>query len=241
MAPKKGVKRGSLREQTKELLILTFFLHPGADEKATADAIREAWNPKNPHAIGSVLPKGIGPRDPFLSRSGANKICRRLADDGVLKRMPEIGYRNKKVFYYSLAPPESGFLKVARKLEHASTLLMESGYGKRGIREFLIPRIQKNLEIDLGDWREKAEWVLGHSPTAFAIGTDDSLGAGEISRLKTEKERLQSFLDVLACAMTVDRSMRSRGRLIAADKNAGDIELALRTRTCTESSKDVHK
>lgn len=241
MPPKKGVRRGSLKEQTKELLILTFFLRPGADVRATPDTIREAWNPKNPHAIGNVLPKGIGPRDPFLSRSGANKICRRLADDGVLKRMPEIGYRNKKVFYYCLAPQENGFLKVARKTEVAPTLPMESEYGKRGIREFLIPRIQKSLEIDLGDWREKVEWVLGHSPTAFAIGTDDSLGAGEISRLKTEKERLQSFLDVLACAMTVDRSMRSRGRLIAADKNAGDIELALRTRTCTESSKDVHK
>lgn len=234
MAPKKGVKRGSLREQTKELLILTFFLRPGEDEKATADTIREAWNPKNPHAIGSVLPKGIGPRDPFLSRSGANKICRRLADDGVLKRMPEIGYRNKKVFYYSLAPQENGFLKVARKTELAPTLLMESEYGKRGIKEFLIPRIQKSLAIDLRVWREKVEWVLGHSPTAFAIGTDNSLGAGEISRLKTEKERLQSFLDVLGYAMMVDRSTQRRGQLIAADENAGDIELALRTRTHTE-------
>ena len=237
MPPKKGVKRGSLKEQTKELLILTFFLRPGADVRATPDTIREAWNPKNPHAIGNVLPKGIGPRDPFLSRSGANKICRKLADDGVLKRMPEIGYRNKKVFYYSLAPQESGFLKVVRKTEHAPTLLMESEYGRRGIREFVIPRIQKSLAIDLKHWREKVEWVLSHSPTSFGIGIDDSLGAGEISRLKTEKDRLQSFLDVLACAMTVDRSTLRRGRVIAADKNAGDIELALRKRTHTKSSK----
>lgn len=227
--PRKGIKRGSLREQTKELLILAFFLRPDAEKKATTDEIVRAWDPKNRHSIGGVLAEGIGPREQFLSRAGANKICRRLASEGLLRRKPEIGYRNKKVFYYSLASDEDGFMKIARRTQNASTLLMESEYGRRGIHAHLIPKIEKGLRIDMGGWQEKVEWALAHSPTAFAVGMDDSLGDGEISNCKIGGERLRLFLATLANAIAVDRSTASRGRLIiASDENANDIEKAFR-------------
>jgi hypothetical protein len=204
------------------------------------DEIVRAWDPKNPHSLGGVFAEGIGPRDQFLSRAGANKICRKLASAGLLKRKPEIGYRNKKVFYYSLASDEDGFLKVARKTLTASTLLMESEYGRRGIHSYLIPKIEKGLRIDAGSWREQIEWALAHSPTAFAVGMDDSLGAGEISFCESREDRLRLFLETLAHAIAVDRSTLSRRRLIAVDESASDVELALRTGTKIEIEKDNH-
>jgi len=228
MPPRKGIKRGSLREQTKEMLIIAFFLRSNADKKATTDEIARAWDPENPHSMGGVFAEGIGPRDQLLSRAGANKICRKLAAEGLLKRKPEIGYRNKKVFYYSLATDEVGFMKVARRTQNASILLMDSEYGRKSIHSHLIPKIETGLRIDLGCWREKVEWALAHSPTAFAIGMDDSLGDGEISHCKSKEVRLQHFLVTLAHAIAVDRSTKSRGQLIAADESAEDIEKAFR-------------
>jgi len=229
MPPKKGVKRGSLREQTKEMLIIAFFLRSGADKKATTDEIARAWDPESPDSMGEVFAEGFGPRDRFLSRAGANKICRKLAAEGLLKRRPEIGYRNKKVFYYSLATDEAGFMKVAKRAQNASILLIGSEYGSKAIHDHLIPKIEKGLRIDMGDWREKVEWALAHSPTAFAIGMDDSLGDGEIGHCRSREERLQLFLQTLGYAIAADRSTKSRGQLIAADERAGGIEKAFRT------------
>ena len=224
MPPRKGIKRGSLREQTKEMLIIAFFLRSNAEKKATTDEIARAWDPENPHSMGGVFSEGIGPRDQFLSRAGANKICRKLAAEGLLKRKPEIGYRNKKVFYYSLATDEAGFMKVAKRTQNASILLMESEYGRKAIHDHLISKIEKGLRIDLGDWMEEAEWALAHSPTAFAIGIDDSLGDGEIGHCTGREERLRLFLVAIAHAIAVDRSTKRRGQLIAGDESAESIE-----------------
>jgi len=228
MALQRGTRKDvTISERTKEKLVFGYFF--GTSEKwAKADDIVKAWDPENSERLGGVFAKGIGAKDRFLSRAGASKLCKRLFAEGVLERKPEIGYNNRKVFFFSLKDDWEGFYRIASKLQDAPMLLIGSAYGKNGIRKHIIPKIQDDLKIKMKDWEETIRWVLERSPTAFAIGLDKSLAAGEISLLQTGEERLRAFLHVLDCAMTADRSTLSRGQLIVADAGADDIEKALR-------------
>jgi hypothetical protein len=229
MAPRKGVKRGTIREQTKEILALAFFLQTG-NKWVNADRIREAWDPKSPRSIGYIsVPDEISPRGRTLSRAGAVKVCERLILEKILHKQVTLGYRNKRVNLYQLREDSrEGFLNLARKVQPALKLLIESDYGRRGIHKWVIPDLEKQLGIDIGDWRENVEWVLGRSPTAFTIATVKGLAQGEIAKLEKEDVRLKEFLATLLAAMRVDRASLDRGWLLTKDKDLGIVEGKIR-------------
>jgi len=225
MAPRKGIKRGTLKEQTKEILVIVFFLKTG-NNWATADRIRDAWTPGKPRSIGSLdVPVEVSPRGRTLSRAGAVKVCERLIAEEVVQKRVRKGYRNKIVKEYQLIEDKiDSFLNVARKVHLSLLLLLESEYGRRGIRDRIMPAIEETLRIDLDSWKDEVEWVLERSPTAFTIATSKGLPQGEIAMLQNEQARLREFLATLVASMKVDRASRDRGWLIIEDQKAKHVE-----------------
>lgn len=213
MAPKKGIKRGTLQEQTKELLVLAFFLQKN-NNWATADDIVRFWNPKRKESGGMVLSDDLGPRERTLSRAGASKVCKRLVPE-ILTKREILGYNNKRVYQYQLAT-EEGFMRVAKRLRGAPMLLMASDYGREGIKKTVIPTLEHALDISVENIRNELELVLSQSASAFLLAIDESIGAGSIAELP-RKDRLKELAEVLMCAVRLDKASGSRRRLISDD------------------------
>ena len=154
--------------------------------------------------------------DNTISRPGIIKICKRLSDD-LLDSKKTDGYNGKKVTKYKLSESENKYLNIARKLVLYPILFLNNDYGREGVQEYVIPNVQKELDIDLGDWLDDVDWILTHSPTAFYMTIDPTIVNGQVARFEDQADRLNGFLSTLASAIKTDLISFSRSQLLFTD------------------------
>lgn len=208
---------------------------------SSASTIWSAWNPKNPEGVGKVASQSGG----TLSLTGTIKICERLVSEGILVGISDQGYNNRTVRFYKLPAkgdqaPERGFLSVADRLRNSPFLLMDSKYGRSGIKDVLMKKVETDLGISLEDWKSPAAWTIARSPTAFALACDRDLNAGEVRKAEDQGERLRGFVAALHGAIAVDLASGYRGRLLAGDEQTREMAelLALGAHIAGKEDKD---
>src|SRR5208283_5442824 len=96
-----------MREQTKDELVLLYFLTQG-NKLAGADAIVRWTQGKEPGMKVTVLNDRTAINS-SLSRAGAVKVLKRLVAQKYLEFMTSDGYRSKKVIKYHLQENEVAF------------------------------------------------------------------------------------------------------------------------------------
>lgn len=196
----------AIREQTKEQIVLLYFLQNG-NEWASADAIVR-WSSN----VG-VLKDSTVVNAP-ISRAGAVKICKRLVPD-ILESLSTTGYRSKKVVLYRLAENKNGYAHIAQRLNYSPMLFLNSAYGKAGIANFVIPTVESNLSISLGPSEPRVTWALSRSPTALMMSIDAGLANGDIAKIKKKEDRVCAFIEKLRCAVQIDLASQNRGILLS--------------------------
>jgi hypothetical protein len=214
-----------MREPTKEQLVLLYFLLRG-NEWAGADAIVRWTEGKEPGKKVTVLDDRTH-IDSSLSRAGAVKVCKRLVPE-YLESKTTVGYRSKKVILYRLQDNERAFIATARRFVGSPMVLLESSYSQNNIKSALIPRVEKALDIDLGDEREAVTWALTKSPTALFLALDDTLKDGAIGKLDDKEARKEAFMDVLSCAIRIDEASKTRSQLIVSGGRPSRFETSSR-------------
>lgn len=217
-------REGGLKDATKQMLVISFLLDR-ENLPSSASTIWSAWNPKNPAAVGTVSSQS----GRALSLSGTIKICDRLVSEGILVSIKQKGYNLRDLVFYRFPSkgdqsyPE-GFLRVAERTKGAPFILMDSAYGRTGIREVLTVKIENDLGVDLGPWREVMIWAAGRSPTAFMMMCDRDLSPGDPEVAAERIARLRRFLRAVGGAVSVDRASSYRGRLLSKDKRTSEAE-----------------
>lgn len=206
------------------MLVISFLLDKG-NLPSSASTIWSAWNPKNPDAVGTVSSRS----GRALSLSGTIKICDRLVSEGILVSIKQKGYNQRDLVFYRFPSKDDqsyrgGFLRVAERAKGFPFLLMDSAYGRTGIREVLTGKIENDLGVDLGPWREIVVWAAGSSPTAFMMMCDRNLNLGDSEAAAERIARLRRFLRTIGGAVSVDRASLYRGRLLNKDKRTGEVE-----------------
>lgn len=222
------------------MLVISYLLEK-ENTPSSASAIWSAWNPKNPDAMGTVASQN----GRTLSLTGAIKICERLVSEGVLVGISDQGYNKRTVKFYKLPAkgdqsPERGFLNVADRLKNSQFLLMDSKYGRSGIKDVPMKKVETDLGISLDDWKSPAVWTIARSPTAFALACDIDLNSGEVRKAENQGERLRGFVAALHGAIAVDLASSYRGRLLAGDERTREMTelLALGAHMAGKEDKD---
>ena len=215
---------GDLKDSTKEMLVISFLLSRDNDQ-SSATMIWSAWNPKNPRAAGSVASK----KDRSLSLAGTIKVCTRLVSEGILVSITQKGYNKRDLAFYRFPSKGDqsycdGFLRVAERTRSSPFLLMDSSYGRMGIKEVLMNKVEEDLDTDLGSWRVPVEWAAQRSPTAFLMICDENLCADGLNGTQSRTVKLQSFLEAIRGAISVDRISSYRGRLLNKDRRVDEAE-----------------
>lgn len=201
------------------------FLLTKDNAQASASTIWNAWNPHGPDVAGTVASKG----GRTLSLTGTIMICERLVSEGILVGISQRGYNRRRIMYYRLPASgdesyNDGFLRVAERIKGTPFLLMDSSYGRKAIRDVLLAKVEKDLAIDLGSWKEAAIWAAEHSPTAFMLMCDRDLNAGGLRSIKDKTGRLRGFLKAIGGAISADRASGYRGRLLNEDERTDEVE-----------------
>jgi len=224
--PQARWKRGrskELKDATKEILVISYLLAKD-NAQSSASGIWNAWNPKNPKAVGSTASGNTR----TISLTGTIKVCTRLVGEGILVSITQKGYNERDLVFYRLPSGDDpsyrdGFLRVAERVRDSLFLLMDSSYGKTGIKEVLMDKVEDDLDTDLGPWRALVEWTAQHSPTAFLMICDRDLCADGLGGTHGRAMKLQSFLDAIRGAISVDRISSYRGRLLNKDKRVDEV------------------
>lgn len=216
--------RGDLKDSTKEMLVISFLLSRD-NIQSSATMIWNAWNPKNPDAVGSVASQ----KDLTLSLAGTIKVCTRLVSDGILVSITQKGYNKRDLVFYRFPSKEDrsyhdGFLRVVERTRGSPFLIMDSAYGRTGIKEVLMAKVEDDLDMDLGLWRGPVEWAAQRSPTAFLMICDRNLSRDEADGKSDRTLTLQSFLTAIRGAISVDRMSSHRGSLLSKSKRTDEAE-----------------
>lgn len=214
---------GDLKDSTKEMLVISFLLSTD-NVQSSATMIWNAWNPKNPDAVGSVASR----KDRTLSLAGAIKVCTRLVSEGILVSITQKGYNKRDLVFYRFPSKEDqsyrdGFLRVAERTRGSPFLIMDSAYGRTGIKEVLLANVESLLGTALGPWRTIVEWAAQRSPTAFLMICDRNLCVDGLGGTPSRAVKLQSFLEAIRGAISVDRISSYRGRLLNEDRRVDEV------------------
>jgi hypothetical protein len=231
-------RSGDLKDSTKEMLVISFLLGE-ENTPSSASSIWNAWNPKNPDAAGVVASQD----GRALSLTGTIKVCTRLVDEGILVSISEKGYNDRNIKSYRFPAKgdrsyKDGFLRVAERTRNSPFLLMDSEYGRSGIKDVLMTKAEKDLDMDLGPWKGVVAWAAARSPTVLMLICDRDLSAGAVSGVSDCVQRLRKFLAAVGGAVTADRVSGYRGRHLNKDEQTDMVELLLATGAASAGKED---